>query len=106
MLGEASGTRVASVAARISDRKRIRKAEEEGSKALVKRSKGVIKLRESKVDSPGFVEEVAGKTPDGGPGKPIAEEAFSATRAADSAKSLLDQVCLFLLCDVVIGPLS
>lgn len=107
LLGEVSGAGRDSVATRTSDRKRIRKAEEESLKPPLKKTKYVIKLRglgAEGVDSPG--KEVVGLLGDE-PGRRDVDEVFSATRAASSAKILLDQVCLYPFCwDFFLGIIA
>lgn len=99
VLGEATGVRPDSMATRAFDRKRMRKAEEESSKPPLKKTKSVIKLRglgAEEMESPG---NKVVKPLEVGARKPSGDEAFSAARAASSAKALLDQVCpcFFLL---------
>lgn len=89
LLGEASGTRIDSIAMRTSERKRMRRADEESVCPAEKKNKGVVKLRSNEVGKPG--------TPSRDSGEPLVGEAFSAVRAASSAKRLLDQVRILLL---------
>lgn len=92
MVGDACGTPVGSIAARISERKRTRRVDVEEPSSLVKKSKGVIKLRG--VEAGKSRDDVASMLESGGPVQPSGDEAFSAVRAAASAKDLLDQVCV------------
>ena len=87
VLGEVSGTRVESIAARTSDRKRSRRHEEEVAQPSEKRSKGLMKLRGNDVKKP----EVPSKEVEG----LLGDEVFSASKAAKTAKDLLDQVRVF-----------
>lgn len=95
LLGEVSGTRLDSIAVRTSERKRMRRADEESVCPAEKKSNGVVRLRSNEAGKLG--------TPSRDSGEPFVGEAFSAVRAASSAKKLLDQVCSFFVLTIHSG---
>ena len=90
--GDAYGTPVGSIAARISERKRCQQVDVEEPSPLTKKSKGVIKLRGGEAGKSRG--DVVSKLEEEGSMRPSGDEAFSAAKAAASAKGLLDQVCV------------